>query len=213
MWLCSDWFYEYKLKISAFYFHYSLPWSTVHFDCFSIHIQALQFLTPILVLGSSQYHFWLKSMLCCMDFLARSTRAYMAMCVCPLYRIPTLRICSAGFRFLFPSLRLWQWPLELQSAFVCGGIYSSNCYIITNFRLCIPANIFFISFVTANFVFNTLICYRCTDTRKVWYEWCLEAPLATSIQNSGGKSYWIGLWDRRKICWAHSLMKISMPEF
>lgn len=37
--------------------------------------------------------------------------------------------------------------------------------------------------------------WRCNDsiTRKVWYEWCLSSPLALPIQNSGGKSYWIGL--------------------
>jgi type II protein arginine methyltransferase len=40
--------------------------------------------------------------------------------------------------------------------------------------------------ITANF-------WRCVDARKVWYEWCLSGPVCTAVQNSGGKSYWIGL--------------------
>eukprot|EP01035_Chromulina_nebulosa_P019600 gene19599-25505_t len=46
--------------------------------------------------------------------------------------------------------------------------------------------------VSANDVI-TIHMWRCKDDRKVWYEWCLTSPCITSIQNSGGKSYWIGL--------------------
>lgn len=35
--------------------------------------------------------------------------------------------------------------------------------------------------------------WRCVDDRKVWYEWCLASPVCTPIQNSNGRSYWIGL--------------------
>ena len=35
--------------------------------------------------------------------------------------------------------------------------------------------------------------WRCASKQKVWYEWCLSSPVVTEIQNSNGKSSWIGL--------------------
>ena len=34
--------------------------------------------------------------------------------------------------------------------------------------------------------------WRCTNERQVWYEWGLSSPVCTRVQNSNGKSYWIG---------------------
>lgn len=34
---------------------------------------------------------------------------------------------------------------------------------------------------------------RCVDSKKVWYEWCLTAPLSSPIQNCNGDTYFIGL--------------------
>jgi len=39
----------------------------------------------------------------------------------------------------------------------------------------------------------TVSIWRCTDERRVWYEWCLISPLTTPIQNPNGRSYAIGL--------------------
>nr|KAJ3422013.1 Protein arginine N-methyltransferase 5 [Polyrhizophydium stewartii] len=47
----------------------------------------------------------------------------------------------------------------------------------------------------------TVHFWRATDTRKVWYEWCVVPTIngvevvgeASAIHNPGGKSYWIGL--------------------
>ena len=35
--------------------------------------------------------------------------------------------------------------------------------------------------------------WRCVDSTKVWYEWCILSPMQTPIQNANGSSYWIGL--------------------
>ena len=35
--------------------------------------------------------------------------------------------------------------------------------------------------------------WRCSSSKKVWYEWAVTCPLVTSIHNPGGRSYWIGL--------------------
>jgi protein arginine N-methyltransferase 5 len=37
------------------------------------------------------------------------------------------------------------------------------------------------------------VVWRCTDGRRVWYEWCLISPLMTPIQNPNGRTYSIGL--------------------
>lgn len=38
-----------------------------------------------------------------------------------------------------------------------------------------------------------VVCiWRHDSSQKVWYEWCLMSPIHTSIQNTNGKSYWIG---------------------
>lgn len=39
----------------------------------------------------------------------------------------------------------------------------------------------------------TAAMWRCSDNRKVWYEWCLTSPVNTPIQNSNGRSCSIGL--------------------
>ena len=39
----------------------------------------------------------------------------------------------------------------------------------------------------------TVCLWRCMSAHKVWYEWCLTAPICTAVQNSGGSSYWVGL--------------------
>lgn len=35
--------------------------------------------------------------------------------------------------------------------------------------------------------------WRCCASAKVWYEWCVTSPLPSSIHNSNGRSYWVGL--------------------
>lgn len=35
--------------------------------------------------------------------------------------------------------------------------------------------------------------WRCVNSKKVWYEWCVSSPSPSVIHNSNGKSYWIGL--------------------
>jgi len=35
--------------------------------------------------------------------------------------------------------------------------------------------------------------WRCTGGHKVWYEWCLVSPECSPVQNSNGRSSWIGL--------------------
>jgi type II protein arginine methyltransferase len=39
----------------------------------------------------------------------------------------------------------------------------------------------------------TVHVWRCVDNHRVWYEWCLSAPIVSPIQNPNGRSYWIGL--------------------
>ena len=38
----------------------------------------------------------------------------------------------------------------------------------------------------------TLSVWRCVSDRQVWYEWCVSDPVYTAVQNTNGKSYWIG---------------------
>jgi hypothetical protein len=35
--------------------------------------------------------------------------------------------------------------------------------------------------------------WRCCDSRKVWYEWCLGGPVQTVVQNVAGRHYSVGL--------------------
>eukprot|EP00469_Lotharella_globosa_P013711 CAMPEP_0167772854 /NCGR_PEP_ID=MMETSP0111_2-20121227/1085_1 /TAXON_ID=91324 /ORGANISM="Lotharella globosa, Strain CCCM811" /LENGTH=439 /DNA_ID=CAMNT_0007662405 /DNA_START=378 /DNA_END=1697 /DNA_ORIENTATION=+ len=35
--------------------------------------------------------------------------------------------------------------------------------------------------------------WRCEDRSKVWYEWCLGAPVVSAVHNPSGRSYQIGL--------------------
>ena len=35
--------------------------------------------------------------------------------------------------------------------------------------------------------------WRLSNGKYIWYEWGLTAPIATSIHNPRGRSYWIGL--------------------
>ncbi|GMH32226.1 hypothetical protein BSKO_00060 [Bryopsis sp. KO-2023] len=34
--------------------------------------------------------------------------------------------------------------------------------------------------------------WRCMGEHKVWYEWCCTSPVVTPIQNSNGRSHWMG---------------------
>lgn len=41
---------------------------------------------------------------------------------------------------------------------------------------------------------NFKVCFwRQSDGQRVWYEWCVTSPIATQIQNQGGKSSYISL--------------------
>ena len=35
--------------------------------------------------------------------------------------------------------------------------------------------------------------WRCSNSKKVWYEWAVTAPVCSSIHNPTGRSYTIGL--------------------
>ena len=35
--------------------------------------------------------------------------------------------------------------------------------------------------------------WRKVSASKVWYEWCVTAPVCSPIHNPSGRSYWIGL--------------------
>ncbi|XP_010927141.1 protein arginine N-methyltransferase 5 [Elaeis guineensis] len=35
--------------------------------------------------------------------------------------------------------------------------------------------------------------WRCCAATKVWYEWCVTSPSPSSVHNSNGRSYWVGL--------------------
>ncbi|XP_062164136.1 protein arginine N-methyltransferase 1.5 isoform X1 [Alnus glutinosa] len=35
--------------------------------------------------------------------------------------------------------------------------------------------------------------WRCCGPNRVWYEWCVTSPSPSPIQNSNGRSYWVGL--------------------
>ncbi|XP_010247166.1 PREDICTED: protein arginine N-methyltransferase 1.5 [Nelumbo nucifera] len=35
--------------------------------------------------------------------------------------------------------------------------------------------------------------WRCCGSSKVWYEWCITSPCQSPINNSNGRSYWVGL--------------------
>ena len=39
----------------------------------------------------------------------------------------------------------------------------------------------------------TMHMWRCCDSHRVWYEWCLSSPVRTQVQNSNGSSYYVGL--------------------
>jgi protein arginine N-methyltransferase 5 len=38
-----------------------------------------------------------------------------------------------------------------------------------------------------------VVFWRCVNSKKVWYEWCLTSPRISAIHNVNGKHYSIGL--------------------
>ncbi|XP_074276398.1 protein arginine N-methyltransferase 1.5 [Silene latifolia] len=138
--------------------------------------------------------------------------------VVKLHKVARLAPCQPVFSFSHPDSSpnkdnqrytkvKFEIPSDTGSALVHGfaGYFDSTLYKDVHLGIeptMATPNMF--SWFPIYFPLRTPICikpgmplevhmWRCCDSSKVWYEWCVASPSPSPIHNSKGRSYWVGL--------------------
>ncbi|KAL9226935.1 hypothetical protein vseg_002691 [Gypsophila vaccaria] len=138
--------------------------------------------------------------------------------VVKLHKVARLAPCQPVFTFSHPDSSpdkdnqrytklKFEIPSDTGSALVHGfaGYFDSTLYkdVHLGIEPTMPTPNMF-SWFPIYFPLRTPLCikpgtplevhmWRCCDTSKVWYEWCVASPSPSAIHNSKGRSYWVGL--------------------